>query len=445
MPEAPPAPITAPPSGVRIVDSGPPRDPVRPSGELRPSDIAAMPGEKREPLSSRESVRANLAKRAKPSGDGTIIPTPVTEPKLETKDSPGEEPGSPETPPQPEGSPSPEPSGKGTAEKGKGGKPNPWKLYEGEKTARATAEAEVQRLKTSIVPEQERTTLMARVEKSEKRAQELETEIRFRAYEKSSEYVEKYQQPYEAAWKRATKELSEIAIKDPINGQDRAVTSDDLLQLINLPLGQARGVAKELFGDFADDVMAHRKEIRVLFDKQNEALEKARTEGGARDQQQREAWQKQRSELSGFVQTSWKEANDAWQNDPANGRFFKPIAVEEGKEATPEEKEWNESLERGYKLVDEAWGMNVMDTKLTPEQRKEVVRKNAAVRARAAAFGPLKRLVKRHEAKIAALEKDLKEYTGSTPAAGGGNGDRPSAPKRVGMDSIREAIRKRAH
>ena len=62
-----------------------------------------------------------------------------------------------------------------------------------------------------------------------------------------------------------------------------------------------------------------------------------------------------------------------------------------------------------------------------------------------AAFGPLKKLVKRHEAKIAALEKDLKEYTGSTPAAGGGNGDRPAAPKRYGMDSIREAIRKRAH
>lgn len=442
----PEAPAAAPPSStVRIVDAPPPRNPITPPGELRPADIAAMPGEKREPLSSRESVRANLAKRAKPSGDGTIIPTPVTEPKPEER--PGEEPGSPETQPKPEGSPSPEPAGKGTAapEKGKGGKPNPWKLYEGEKSARATAEAEVQRLKTSIVPEQERTSLMARVEKSEKRAQELENEIRFRAYEKSSEYVEKYQQPYEAAWKRATKELSEIAIKDPISGQDRAVTSDDLLQLVNLPLGQARGVAKELFGDFADDVMAHRKEIRGLFDKQNEALEKARTEGGARDQQQREAWQKQRTELSGFVQTSWKEANDAWQNDPANGRFFKPIAVEEGKEATPEEKEWNESLERGYKLVDEAWGMNVMDAKLTPEQRKEVVRKNAAVRARAAAFGPLKRLVKRHESKIAALEKDLKEYTGSTPAAGGGKGDRPAAPQRSGMDSIREAIRKRAH
>ena len=388
--EAPPAPIASAPSGVRIVDSGPPKNPVTPAGELRPADIAALPGDKREPLSSRESVRANLAKRAKPAGDGTIVPTPVTEPKPESKERPGEEPGSPAQAPQPEGSRSPEPSGKGAAapEKGKGGKPNPWKLYEGEKTARAAAEAEIQRLKTSIVPEQERTALMARVEKSEKRSQELENEIRFRAYEKSREYLEEYQKPYEAAWKRATKELSEIAIKDPISGQDRAVTSDDLLQLVNLPLGQARGVARELFGDFEDDVMAHRKEIRGLFDKQNEALEKARTEGGVRDQQQREAWQRQRSELSTFVQTSWKEANETWQNDPANGRFFKPIAVEEGKEATPEEKEWNESLERGYKLVDEAWGMNVMDAKLTPEQRKEVVRKNAAVRARVGRLWP---------------------------------------------------------
>lgn len=443
MPEAPTA--TAPSSassGVRIVEAPPSKPAATPPGELRVGDIAKLPGEKREPLTSRESLRKNLESKAKPAGEPTTTPTEVKDPPAEadgaTADKTGDKPAE-GTQDAPEGTAAPK---DGRVDKRK----NPWKLFEEERKTRTSLEAEVQRLKSSVVPEQERSAIMARVEKAEARSKELENEIRFRAFEKSTEYIEQYQKPYEAAWKRATTELAEISITDPITQQPRGVTSEDILELVSLPLGKAREIADEVFGKFADDAMAHRKEIRGLFEKQNQAMATAREEGGARDQQQREAWQKSQSETSTFVQKSWKEANDSFTNDPENGRFFKPITIAEGKEATPEEQEWNESLERGYKLVDDAWATNVMDGKLTPEQRQGIIKKTAAVRARAAAFGPLKKLVKRHEARIKSLEKDLKEYTGSTPAAGGGGGERPAGgAKLTGMDGFREALRKKAH
>jgi hypothetical protein len=434
--EAPAAPSGSTVREVRIVEAPPPKPVPAPTRELRPSDIASAPDPSRpeaEPekkVSSKESFTKRLEAKAKPAGEPTTIPTPIKEDSQEGTEGT-------EKPERAEGKEKP-----ATAEGAKGpdidpktGKPkkaNPWKLFEEEKKARATAEQEIQRLKSSIVPEQERAALMGRVEKAEKRAQELEDHIRFVNYEKSTEFKTKYQEPYEAAWKRATTDLAEISVTDSITGQPRAVTSQDILELVNMPLGKAREVADEMFGKFADDVMAHRKEIRGLFDKQSAALEEARKNGGLRDQQMREAFQKRQSETQKFVQENWKAAEQEFLSDKENGQYFKPKMIEEGKEPTPEEKEWNEALERGFKLVDEAWSSNALDPKLTPEQRKEVIKRNVAVRNRAAAFGPLKRHAKRLEARIKQLEKDLKEYSGSTPGAGG---SAPEARVNKGTDA----------
>jgi hypothetical protein len=296
-----------------------------------------------------------------------------------------------------------------------------------------------------VLPEQDRTALTERVTKAETRAKQLEDEIRYVSYEKSAEFRDQYQAPYEAAWKRATTELSEIGITDPVTQQQRAVTSQDILELVNLPLGKAREVADEVFGKFADDVMAHRKEIRGLFEKQNQALEEAKKNGGTRDQQRREAYQKQQAETSGFVQKEWKAATDSFLNDPVNGDYFKPKVAPEGKELTPEEVEWNEALARGEKFVDDAWKGNALAPGLKPEERAAIIKKNAAVRLRAAAFGPLKRLAKRYEAKIAKLEKDLKQYQGSVPGAGGSD-EQPSNRAAVSAkQGLFAAIRKKAH
>jgi hypothetical protein len=439
---APPASSTV--QQVRIVDAGPPKAPPPPTRELRASDIASLPGDSRKPAgeeTSRQSLRRNLESKAKPGGDPTVTPTPV-------KDPPKEEKVAEEGEVVSENEENVSQTAK-TAPKAEAGdakkKANPWKLYDEEKKKRGEAEAEVQRLKTSIAPEQDRNALTERATKAEARAKLLEDEMRFVSYEKSKEFLDTYQAPYEAAWKRATTELSEIAITDPVTNQPRAVTSQDILELVNLPLGKAREIADEVFGKFADDVMAHRKEIRGLFEKQNTALEEARKNGSTREQQRREQYQKQHAETSDFVQKHWKEATDSFLNDPVNGAYFKPKVAPEGQQLTPEEAEWNEALARGEKFVDEAWKSNVMAPGLKPEERAAIIKKNAAVRLRAAAFGPLKRLNKRLEAKVAALEKDLKQYSESTPGAGGSTPNGKVDHTGSAKEGLFAALRKRAH
>lgn len=450
----PPAPPPASsPNGVRIVESGPPKAPPVPTRELRPSDIAALPGVVREKPAgtARQSLRSRLEKDAKPAGEPTTIPTPVKEvPKQPEKtaeqldreelEAEGVEPAA-----KPEAA-----DGKPTKpdnidpKTGKPKKANPWKLFDEEKKARATAEAEVQRLKTSIVPEQERTAIMERVTKAEARTKELEDHIRFVSYEKSAEFKEKYDAPYEAAWKRATSELSEITVDDG-TGQRRHVTPEDILELVNMPLEKARAIADEVFGKFSNDVMVHRKEIKKLFQERESALEDARKNGGLRDQQRQEQFQKQSSEVSGFLQKAWQEVESAFLADKANSEHFTLKTPKEGEELTPEEREHNEAIEKGRAIVKKAWGRNAMAPGLTPEQRREIIKDNKAVELRAIGFGPLKRLAKRQAAKIAQLEKDLQQYSGSTPGAGGRTPEVTAERGSSARESLFANIRKRAH
>jgi len=77
-------------------------------------------------------------------------------------------------------------------------------------------------------------------------------------------------------------------------------------------------------------------------------------------------------------------------------------------------------LGKGFALVDEAFGKNPNDPNLTPEERASIVKKHAAVRNRAAAFGPMKYLIAQLRKKLADLEKTAGELKASTPPAGGG-------------------------
>jgi hypothetical protein len=95
--------------------------------------------------------------------------------------------------------------------------------------------------------------------------------------------------------------------------------------------------------------------------------------------------------------------------DEKNGPFFKPVEGDE---------HWNQRLAKGFELVDRAFAENPLDPNLTSEQRAAVVRRHAAVRNRAAAFGPLKYKVSQLETKVAELTKELEQFKGSTPTVG---------------------------
>jgi hypothetical protein len=327
---------------------------------------------------------------------------PAESPKAVDGDEPAPE--APKTAADPKAaqeSPQPEVAGK---------KPSPWKLLEQYKGKLAETEKQLLEAKSSVVPEAERTAITTRLQQAEKRAQELEDEIRHVNYAKSQEFQDKHQKPYEQAWQRAMSELHELTITDPSTQAVRAVTANDLMELVNLPLGKAREVADAVFGNFADDVMAHRKEIKSLFESQSAALEEAKKTGAEREAKRKQDFQSMYGTVSKQTKDIWDSVKAETLADPKVGEFFKP---REGDE------EWNKALDDGFKLVNQAFSENPLDPRLTPDQRKEIVKRHAAVQHMAAGWKPLRREVVKLRGTVKELEGELKKYKETTPSSGG--------------------------
>jgi hypothetical protein len=289
-------------------------------------------------------------------------------------------------------------------------KVNPWKLADEHKARAAKAEAEVSELRKLIGDPEARKSEIERLSKIEARNKELEQHIQFLDYSKSQEFVEKYQQPYEQQWTRSMAELREIVIADPETGAERQMAPKDLLELVNMPLNRARERAEQLYGSSANDVMDHRRELRKLYDTQAAALEKAKKDGVEHAKATQAQTQAQTAEARKAAAEAWEKTNNDIIADPKIGQYFKPIDGD---------TDANSRLEKGYKFVDEAFTQDPLDPKLTAEQRAAVVRKHAAVRHRAAAFGRMRYMLEKERANSAALAKKLAEFEGTVPEFGG--------------------------
>lgn len=297
-----------------------------------------------------------------------------------------------------------------TAKAAEKGKNNPWKLLKAEQAKRKAVEREREEVRKLIADEPARKAEVERLAKAEQRAKELEDHIRFVDYEKSAEFAEKHHKPYEAAWERGMSELQGVEVVNPQTGEARPFSAQDMLQLLNMPLTKARELANEMFGDMADDVMAQRKEIRTMFDQRARALDDARKNGSEREKARMAEAERTQSKVNEEVSKTWRMLNEESLKDPSNAQYFTP---KEG------DDEWNSRLEKGYELVDKAFGVNPMDPRLTSDERKEAIRKHVAIRNRAAAYGALKARDAANAQRIAELEAELAEYRGTTPETGG--------------------------
>ncbi len=168
----------------------------------------------------------------------------------------------------------------------------------------------------------------------------------------------------------------------------------------------------------ANFVAARAEKIRDLFSAQATALEEAKKQGGEREAKRKQDMQAMFGTVSRQVKETWDKVNESVMQDPKLGEFFKP---REGDE------DWNESLEKGFEMVKQAYSENAMDPRLTPEQRLSVIKRHAAVRNMAAGWAPLRKENVKLKTKIQSLESDLKQYRQSSPAAGGTSAG-PSVP-----------------
>ncbi len=296
---------------------------------------------------------------------------------------------------------------KGEGKETKPGKVNPWKLAEERKSEIVALRQQLEQAKSSSLGEQEKKDLTSRLTQYETRIKEFEDEARFTNYRQSQEFKEKYQAPYDKAWTRAMGEVGELTI-DLADGSSRNVTPNDLLDLVNMPLGRAHEHAKELYGDFAPHMMQHRAEIKRLADEQNAALEDAKKNGAEREKSMRETTERQRGEIGDFIKTQFKGAYDEAMKDPQNGEFFS---------TKDDDDEWNEALERGRQLSASVFAEDPQNPKLSPAERAKIVKRHAAVFNRSAAFGPMKIALMKARKELAELKKENEGFKGSRPDA----------------------------
>lgn len=357
---------------------------------------------------------------------------------------PPEKPAAPPTTPpsKPETGTKPPEPGAQPPEAPKPGEPppekraSPWKLVDQFKQRALKLEQELAQLRERALPEDQWKAHQERLTAAEKRAQQYEEELRFTNFQKSEEFRTKYQEPYEKAWKAAMGELADVTIEDPANGQARRFSAEDMLHLLNLSLPEARRAADELYGPLADDVMAHRKTIRELFDQQTTALDDARKNGAERDKKRQEQFQAQFGQVANFTREAFEAANKAILEHPEHGKWLKPI---EG------DTEGNAALEKGMAFAKSAFMANPLAPGLNPQQRADAARRHAALINRAAAYSRLTKTVKKLESENAQLKKDLEGFQASQPGNGSPTSNPGAAPApRSVRDEVFGELRKLA-
>lgn len=453
-PAAPPA-APAKPAGVTIVESAPPKPPPAPTTSINVSqmptqgDPTSTPPKRgsamqrmTEALRAKATPKDSAAETASPAQKSPVTTptksqaTPTTDEGAPAEIAPSSvseaeaEPGEQTAPPQ-----ATDPNAKPI--QGDKPKASPWKLVDQYKSQNAALQKEIADLRSQITPETDRKSLQERIEKAEKSYKELADEIRYVNYEKSPEFADQFHKPYEAAFRRALEDLSEVAVKDEATGVDRRLSGDDLAQIAFMSFAQAKEVTNRLFPDFANDIMSARKDIRQAWEKRQTALKEWREKGSEREQQAIEQYQRTRQEVEAQIRQTWEKANAEVAANEHHGIYFKPVEGDE---------EWNKRLAKGFELVDASYAENPANPQLTPEQRAQVVRRHAAVRARAAGWGALRYRNQKLNERIAELEKELSAFKSTTPATTGTESAPDEAPTSGrAMDRLAESLRKLAH
>lgn len=287
-----------------------------------------------------------------------------------------------------------------------------WALSMGKRAKRADMRAQelemrVKQLEAQPPRQAEATSNMAaELAEAKKKLDQYENDLRLTKYERSGEYQEKYQKPYQAAVSRAYREVKELLVSEPKpnsqldeNGKpteyiDRQATQADFDELYGMPLGPATRLAKQKFGDAAMIVLQHRQNIRQLAEQAFEAVEAFKGKA-SQVETQTKAQEAQRAE--GMLRM-FNFASEA--HAKKNAEMFLP---RDG------DTEGNELLTKGRDFATSVFAGN---DGLAPQQ---VAMRDARALNWLTAYPRLARDVKKLRGELDAANKTIEELRGSSP------------------------------
>lgn len=285
----------------------------------------------------------------------------------------------------------------------------------------------------------EKKTLAERLESREKRLAELEQTLKYKAYEESTEYKEKYHDPFVASYQDGREFVSQLevverAITNSETGETKVVQPsrqatikdyDELMALYMKSPAEASKKANQLFGDMAQDVKIKMLEAQKLHKAAESAKEHYRKHGSEIQKQQAEQSQAQLLEAA----TAWENENKAAQEKYP--QWFKP---EDGDE------KGNALLEKATDMA-----MRLFDGRADQLPPKERARLHSAIFNKARGFDRLayKYSTQGKELK-AALEK-LSQYEQSEPSGGDKRKEASSGePRAADIDGVLQSLDKLA-
>lgn len=235
-----------------------------------------------------------------------------------------------------------------------------------------------------------------------KEREELVRQIEMLKYEESPTFKQQYNKPWQQAIADAQSDIKELKVvigKDEETGEikTRPATWDDFSAMWGMSRVGARNAARRLFGEDYDIAVKHYDKLQEMDAKAKQAIAEHRETYESK--QKAEAAETARTRQA--IESSWVKVND-------DIKAKHPEWYAED----PDDKEGNDLLAQGYKMVDAAYGDRGDQT----WQQKVVL--DAQIRNRAAAFDRLVARLAKRDATIAELNKKIADYEGSAPGGG---------------------------
>lgn len=229
--------------------------------------------------------------------------------------------------------------------------------------------------------------------------QDLADQLRFIDYRESPEYKEKFQKPLQERWEEALQDIEGLTIANE-DGTTEKVTAAHLTRLLGMPAGTAAAEAARLFGPAATEILAHRRAIL--------GLQKAAASAS-------DEWKTKGSQLSAD-----RERQQAEHHAAVRGQY--DTAIKDMRESVPDifarpaDDESAKFFDKGEALVNLAFKREGLEDGLTQEQQTQrIVKAQAGVAARAAAFGAQQHRLNKANARVKALETELAAYKTTEP------------------------------
>ena len=246
-------------------------------------------------------------------------------------------------------------------------------------------------------PEEEK-----RYKTMEDRQQTLEAELYTRDYRASPEFTEKFQKRADRVFDKVNKELKGMTVKyqDGEEDKTRAANIADFTRIraLNDSLSEQRKLAKSLFGEDADIVLSHARELSTIEEEANEEIAT-----------------RQKTYAETRKQAEERQANEAREYQNHRTTFEKQIIEKYPQHfgEDPANPEVNEALKQGLGFIDAtiagAGKMNV----------EERAMKNSLVRLMAGSWQRNIVRIRQLESKIEELTGDLGKLRKSDPGSGG--------------------------